>query len=121
MLAADVYGVPPNLGRGGWTWYTGSSGWLYRLGIEGILGLRKVGQTLLVEPCIPASWSEYRMVYRNGRSLYHIHVHNPAGVQQGVAEVWLDGKRLPGPEIPLQDDGQNHQVVVVLGPRQVDR
>ncbi|MBK8986623.1 MAG: hypothetical protein IPM39_11165 [Chloroflexi bacterium] len=117
VLAADVYGVPPNQGRGGWTWYTGSSGWLYRLGVEGLLGLRKVGQMLVIEPCIPASWAEYGMVYRNGRSTYHIHVKNPAGVQQGVAEVWLDGERLPSPEVPLQDDGQSHQVVVVLGPQ----
>ena len=121
MLAADVYGVPPNLGRGGWTWYTGSSGWLYRLGVEGILGLRKVGQTLLIEPCIPASWEAYRLVYRYGRSAYHIHVQNPAGVQQGVAEVWLDGERLPNPEIPLRDDGQSHQVAVVLGSKQANR
>jgi cellobiose phosphorylase len=73
-----------------------------------------VGQTLLLEPCIPASWGVYRMVYRYGRATYHIHVQNPAGVQQGVAEVWLDGKRLPGPEIPLWDDGQVHLVEVVL-------
>jgi cyclic beta-1,2-glucan synthetase len=114
VLAADVYGVPPNQGRGGWTWYTGSSGWLVRLGVEGILGLRKVGQTLVIEPCIPQGWREYRMVYRYGRAAYHIHVKNPAGVQQGVVEVWLDGQRLPDPQIPLQDDGQSHQVAVSL-------
>lgn len=117
VVAADVYGVPPNQGRGGWTWYTGSSGWMVRLGVEGILGLRKVGQTLLVEPCIPRAWAEYRLVYRYGGSAYHIHVKNPAGVQQGVEEVWLDGQRLTGVQIPLQDDGQHHPVVILLGPR----
>ncbi|MFO7683795.1 MAG: glycosyl transferase family 36, partial [Chloroflexota bacterium] len=115
VLAADVYGVPPNQGRGGWTWYTGSSGWMYRLGVEGMLGLRKVGQNLLLEPCIPQEWAEYKMVYRNGRSAYHIHVKNPAGVQQGVAEIWLDGQPVADAQIPLQDDGQSHEVHVVLG------
>jgi cyclic beta-1,2-glucan synthetase len=116
VVAADVYGVAPHTGRGGWTWYTGSSGWMYRLGLEGILGLRKVGQALLIEPCIPPDWEGYEVVYRYGRSTYHIHVKNPAGVQQGVAaEVWLDGECLTGPEIPLQDDGQSHQVTVLLG------
>ncbi|MFO7541102.1 MAG: glucoamylase family protein [Chloroflexota bacterium] len=118
VVAADVYGAAPHTGRGGWTWYTGSGGWLYRLGLEGLLGLRKVGQTLLIEPCIPPDWDGYEVVYRYGRSPYHIHVKNPAGVQQGVAaEVWLDGGRLAGPEIPLQDDGQSHQVEVLLGPK----
>jgi cyclic beta-1,2-glucan synthetase len=117
VVAADVYGVAPHTGRGGWTWYTGSGGWLYRLGLEGILGLRKVGQALLIEPCIPPDWEGYEVVYRYGRSTYHIHVKNPAGVRQGVAaEVWLDGERLTGPEIPLQDDGQSHQVTVLLSP-----
>jgi cyclic beta-1,2-glucan synthetase len=116
VVAADVYGVAPHTGRGGWSWYTGSSGWLYRLGLEGLLGLRKVGQTLLIEPCIPASWEGYEVAYRNGRSTYHIHVKNPDGVQQGVAEVWLDGECLPGRQIPLRDDGLDHQVDVVLGP-----
>lgn len=116
VLAADVYGVPPHQGRGGWTWYTGSSGWFYRLGLEGILGLRKVGHTLLIEPCIPQDWAGYEVVYRYGRATsYHIHVENPSGVQQGVAEVWLDGQRLTGPQIPLHDDGQTHQVEVFLG------
>ncbi len=117
VVAADVYGAAPHTGRGGWTWYTGSSGWLYRLGLEGILGLRKVGQTLLIEPCIPPDWEGYEIVYRYGRATYHIHVKNPAGVQQGVAEVRLDGQRLAGLEIPLQDDGQSHQVTVLLGPK----
>ena len=91
---------------------------MVRLGLEGILGLRKVGQTLLIEPCIPQDWAEYKMVYRYGRATYHIHVKNPSGVQQGVAEVWLDGQRLTGPQIPLHDDGQAHQVAVVLGIKQ---
>jgi cellobiose phosphorylase len=86
--------------------------------LEGLLGLRKVGQTLHIEPCIPPDWDGYEVVYRYGRASYHIHVKNPAGVQQGVAaEVWLDGERLVGPEIPLQDDGQSHQVEVLLGPK----
>jgi cellobiose phosphorylase len=114
VLAADVYGVPPNLGRGGWTWYTGSSGWMYRLGVEGILGLRKVGPTLLIEPCIPQAWAAYKMVYRYGRATYHIHVKNPAGLQLGSQEVWLDGQPLPDLHIPLQNDGQIHQVDVLL-------
>ena len=118
VVAADVYGAAPHTGRGGWTWYTGSSGWLYRLGLEGLLGLRKVGQTLLIEPSIPPDWEGYEVVYRYGRATYHIHVKNPAGIQQGVAaEVWLDDERLAGPEIPLQDDGQSHQVTVLLGPK----
>ncbi|GIK55531.1 MAG: hypothetical protein BroJett015_11940 [Chloroflexota bacterium] len=119
VLAADVYGVPPHQGRGGWTWYTGSSGWMVRLGLEGILGLRKVGQTLLIEPCIPQDWAEYKLVYRYGRAAYHIHVKNPSGVQQGVAEVWLDGQPLADLQIPLYDDGQTHRVDVLLGSHQV--
>jgi cyclic beta-1,2-glucan synthetase len=121
VVAADVYGVAPHTGRGGWTWYTGSSGWLYRLGLEGILGLHRVGQTLRIEPCIPPDWEGYEIVYGYGRTNYHIHVKNSAGVQQGVAaEVWLDGERLTGPEIPLQDDGKIHQVEVMLGPKEFE-
>jgi cyclic beta-1,2-glucan synthetase len=117
VVAADVYGAAPHTGRGGWSWYTGSGGWLYRLGLEGLLGLRKVGRTLLIEPCIPASWEGYEMAYRYGRTTYQIQVKNPTGVQQGVAAVWLDGERLNGPDIPLLDDGQIHQALLLLGPK----
>jgi len=116
VIAADVYGVAPHEGRGGWTWYTGSGGWMYRLGLEGLLGLRREGETLRLEPHIPPSWPGFQLRYRYGRSYYHIDVRNPAGVSGGVREVQLDGRKVAGGIIQLQDDGQEHQVVVELGP-----
>jgi cyclic beta-1,2-glucan synthetase len=119
VVAADVYGVPPHVGRGGWTWYTGSAAWLYRLGMEGILGLRRLDDVLRVDPRIPDEWPGYRAVYRHGSSRYEINVENPHreanGTRRGVCEVTLDGQPLEGPEIPLVDDGEIHQVRVVLG------
>jgi cyclic beta-1,2-glucan synthetase len=109
VIAADVYGVSPHEGRGGWTWYTGSSGWMYRLGIEGILGLRRRGETLQVKPQIPPSWSGFEVVYRYGRSRYHIKVENSPN---RAMQVWLDGKKLPSADIPLTDTGQTHQVII---------
>ena len=64
VISADVYGVAPHVGRGGWTWYTGSAGWMYRLGIEAILGLQRTGQELRLDPCIPKQWTGYTMTYR---------------------------------------------------------
>jgi cyclic beta-1,2-glucan synthetase len=115
VVAADVYSVPPHTGRGGWTWYTGSAGWMYRLGLEAILGLRKVGKdTLRVDPCIPESWPGFKLTYRYGETTYQISVENPDGVNRGVKQVELDGDVLPGQEIPLADDGQQHAVRVLL-------
>jgi cyclic beta-1,2-glucan synthetase len=111
VISADVYGVPPHEGRGGWTWYTGSSGWMYRLGLEGILGLHRRGNSLQIRPQIPPSWPGFKAVYRFGRSAYHIQVENAQGDK---TQVWLDGKKLPAPDIPLQDDGREHEVVICL-------
>ena len=115
MVAADVYSVPPHTGRGGWTWYTGSAGWMYRLGIEAILGLRREGAALRIDPRIPRAWPHFQVSYRYGQSVYHIRVENPDGVQCGVKTVVLDGQTLDANVIPLHDDGAAHQVEVRLG------
>jgi cellobiose phosphorylase len=115
VVAADVYSVAPHVGRGGWTWYTGSGGWMLRLGLEAILGLRRVGDALRIDPCIPHDWPGYKLTYRAGETSYQIHVENPDGVSRGVRQVTLDGDALPEGEIPLLDDGQPHEVRVVLG------
>jgi cyclic beta-1,2-glucan synthetase len=115
VIAADVYSVPPYVGHGGWTWYTGSSGWMYRLGVEAILGLHREGQSLRMDPRIPGSWPGFSLTYRYGRSRYHIEVDNGAGVEQGVREVRVDGERRDDKRIPLRDDGEEHAVEVILG------
>ncbi|MFN2270731.1 MAG: GH36-type glycosyl hydrolase domain-containing protein [Anaerolineae bacterium] len=119
VVAADVYSVPPHVGRGGWTWYTGSAGWMYRLGTEAILGLCKVGidqdhQVLRITPCIPRNWSSYEITYRHGETTYMISVENPDSVNCGVKQVALDGVVLPGDEVPLVDDGKEHTVRVLM-------
>lgn len=115
VVAADVYGIEPHVGRGGWTWYTGSGGWMYRLGVEAILGLHRAGGTLRIDPCIPRDWSSYELAYRNNETTYHIRVENPDGINRGVKRVTLDGEELVDGEIPLVDDGQQHEVHVVIG------
>jgi cyclic beta-1,2-glucan synthetase len=114
VVAADVYTAEGHLGRGGWTWYTGSASWTYRVGLEGILGFAKRGDTLEINPCIPSNWPEFSLVYRCGSSTYNITVKNPDGVQQGVVMTEMDGARLDG-SIPLKDDGQCHDVIVTMG------
>ncbi len=115
VIAADVYSTPPHTGRGGWTWYTGSAGWMYRLGLEAILGIRRVGQALQINPCIPKSWTGYQVTYRDGETIFQIRVENPSGVNRGVRQITLDGKVLPGNEIPLLRDGSQHQAQVLMG------
>jgi cyclic beta-1,2-glucan synthetase len=114
VISADVYGVPPHTGRGGWTWYTGSAAWMYRVGIEAILGLRRAGNHLSIEPCIPHHWPTYTVRYRHGSSLYVVTVTNAGGASTGWKEVQLDGIRLASGAIPLVDDGQVHVVGVVM-------
>jgi cyclic beta-1,2-glucan synthetase len=114
VVAADVYGRPPHVGRGGWTWYTGSASWLYRVGLESLLGFKLRGNVLHIEPCIAATWNGFELTYRHGAAIYHVTVENPQRVERGVREVTLDGEVLPTPEVPLKDDGHRHEVRVVL-------
>jgi cyclic beta-1,2-glucan synthetase len=117
VMAGDVYAEPSHLGRGGWTWYTGSAGWMYRAGVEAILGFRVLGTTLRIDPAIPRAWRGYEIDFRYHSSRYEIVVENPHGVSGGIASVELDGKQLPGPDaqIPLSDDATTHRVRIVLG------
>jgi cyclic beta-1,2-glucan synthetase len=118
VVAADVYTAPGQLGRGGWTWYTGSASWMYRVGLEAILGFTKRGDTLSLDPCVPPGWPEFTIEYRYGHSVYAIVVHGPHGARGSLHEVTLDGRVLDGPAIPLVDDGARHAVVVRPVPEQ---
>jgi cyclic beta-1,2-glucan synthetase len=115
VLCGDVYAHPAHRGRGGWSWYTGSAGWLYRAGLESILGLRRSGDTFAVDPCLPTSWPECTVRWRFGRTVYEIVLMNPAGQTRGVGEAELDGSAVDPGAIPLVDDGGTHRVRVVLG------
>jgi len=117
VVAADVYSVPPLVGRGGWTWYTGSAGWMYRAGLEWILGFRVEGESLVVDPCIPRAWPAFDIVFRHRTACYEIHVENPAGVSRGIAHAEIDGVVLTGApaRVTLVDDGKTHRVRIVLG------
>ncbi len=117
VVAADVYSVAPHVGRGGWTWYTGSASWMYRAGLEWILGFRVRAGKLLLAPCIPPEWPHFDIVFRHASTRYEIRVENPARVSRGVALIELDGQPLPSGEtaILLVDDGRTHPVRVTLG------
>lgn len=117
VVAADVYSRPPHVGRGGWTWYTGSAAWMQRAGIESILGLRLQGSFLTLDPCIPRSWRHYAMSLRYRSARYEILVENPDGVSRGVLSADLDGVTVTGRplRVPLRDDGRTHHVEVRLG------
>ena len=95
VVAADIYSVAPHVGRGGWTWYTGSAGWMYRAGLESILGLVVKGDALQVDPCIPDAWPGFEMTFRYRSAVYEISVSNLAGVSRGVAAATLDGVQQP--------------------------
>ncbi len=115
--AGDIYAVPPHTGRGGWTWYTGSASWMYRAGLESILGFKVRGDQLTMDPCIPRWWREFEITYRRGLTTYRIRVENPMAIHRGVASVELDGAYQSAAEIHLFDDGQTHSVRVILGER----
>jgi len=114
-VVADVYSVPPHAGRGGWSWYTGSAGWMQRAGVEGILGLRILDGALHVDPCIPRDWPgfEATVAWRSAR--YRIVVSNPGRACRGVASIRLDGADAATGPVRLLDDGGTHLVEVVLG------
>ncbi|MGZ8899830.1 MAG: GH36-type glycosyl hydrolase domain-containing protein, partial [Limisphaerales bacterium] len=108
VVAADVYAVAPHTGRGGWTWYTGSAGWMYRLLVETLLGVKLEGEQLRLTPHFPASWTTYKIHYRYRHTVYHITLTR---VAEGSGNTFtLDGQPLPGETIPLADDRAEHFV-----------
>ena len=113
VVAGDVHAQ----GRAGWTWYTGAAGWMYRAGLESILGLKRRGASFEMDPCIPTSWPGYEVAWRFGRTRYEIAVSNPERRCRGIAEAELDGAPVDHRAIPLADDGGTHQVRLVLGGR----
>jgi cyclic beta-1,2-glucan synthetase len=116
VVAGDVYSEPPHVARGGWTWYSGSAGWLYRVGLEAILGFRLQGMALSIDPCIPRNWSNFSIAFHYHSSTYKIRVENPSAVTKGIALTRVDGKLLPGKAtIGLVDDGAEHEILVVMG------
>ena len=115
VVTADVYDLEGQVGRGGWSWYTGSCGWMYRVWVEGVLGFDKRGDKLHLNPAIPADWKGFKMVYKHGSGLYNIQVVNPNGAQNGVARVEVDGKTMADKVISLADDGKTHTVLVTMG------
>ncbi|WP_370655528.1 GH36-type glycosyl hydrolase domain-containing protein [Candidatus Binatus sp.] len=117
VASADVYSMPPHVGRGGWTWYTGSAGWMYRAGLEWILGFRLRDKALVIEPCIPKAWKGFEMSFKYHSARYDIAVENPRGVSRGVTRAELDGELLTAgmARIDLCDDAVIHRVRIVLG------
>ncbi len=122
VLAGDVYGCPPWVGRGGWTWYTGAAAWAYRLGVEAILGLRWEDGQLRVDPCIPPGWGGFEAWVRHGAGEIHVVVENPEAVSTGVSTVTLDGAPLDSSRIVLDPSAQGrHEVRVRLGASRAGR
>ena len=115
VVAADVYAHPMHVGRGGWTWYTGSAGWMYQAAVQALLGLRRTGGTFQVDPCIPTVWSHYALDWTVDGTRYRFTVLNPEHRSRGVAAAELDGLTVDAHAIPLQLDGQRHDVRIVLG------
>jgi cellobiose phosphorylase len=108
VVSADVYAVEPHVGRGGWSWYTGSAGWMYRLIVESLLGLRLEAGKLRFAPVLPAEWDGFSMSYRHHGTLYRINLRqSDAGT---LSAVWLDGVVQVDGHIPLVDDGVEHSV-----------
>jgi len=115
VMAADVYTVHPNIGRGGWSWYTGAAGWMYRAGLEYILGFCKNGDTIIMNPCIPSKWKEYTINYKFIDTTYNIKVKNPEGLNKGVKNLSVNGEVSPGNQIKLVNDKKSHDIEVHMG------
>jgi len=118
VIAADVYAVEPHTGRGGWTWYTGSASWYYRVAVRDILGLHLEAENgtryARIDPCVPKSWTAWRMTFRDGATTYKIALENPRGANRGVERVTLDGVARADLRIPLAGDGASHEVLVTM-------
>jgi cyclic beta-1,2-glucan synthetase len=116
VVAADVYTEPQHVGRGGWTWYTGSATWMYRAWLESILGFRLRGARLVIDPCIPRAWRGFELMFCYRSARYDVTVENPRGVSRGVSLVEVDGVRLAADlSLGLADDGTTHRIRIVLG------
>ena len=115
VVAADVYGLPESVGRGGWSWYTGSSAWMYRAWVEEVLGLKVRGDRMQLSPVIPGWWEGFSLSYRHGEAIYEIQVENPEGRERGVSWVEMDGQRIPNGVIPLHRDLVKHRILVRMG------
>jgi cellobiose phosphorylase len=113
VVAADVYGVDPHTGRGGWTWYTGSAGCVYRLIVESLLGLRVEVDKLRIKPCLPAAWKQFQIHYRYRETFYHISIHHSAPGAR-VRRLSLDGSVLFDDFVTLVDDRREHHVEVEI-------
>lgn len=119
VMCADIYGAEPHTGRGGWTWYTGAAGLMYRLSVETLLGLQLEVDQLRIAPCIPDHWDTYKIHYRFRDTVYHITIRRVPGKSNRVSGVTVDGVVINGKDgagrIPLVDDRQEHHVEVELG------
>ena len=115
VVAADVYALSPHIGRGGWSWYTGSAGWMYRLIVESLLGLRRDGEQMHLAPCLPREWPGFSIRYRYRETTYHIAVTQTradASLKSGVTGVTVDGVEHDDQAIVLLDDRREHRVEV---------
>ena len=125
VACADVYSVAPHIGRGGWTWYTGTAAWLYRAGLEAMLGFQLRGDRLRINPCIPKHWPGFHLTYRRRGRLhaithFEITVDNSALVGSGVTRIELDGLELSASEdVALADDGRAHTLRITVGQTKV--
>jgi cellobiose phosphorylase len=114
VIASDIYSTRPHTGRGGWTWYTGSSGWMYTLILESLLGVKIFRETMTFEPCVPEGWNSYQIEYRYRSTLYHIAVHN-SGSGSGLKSIAVDGIVQKDAMFHMIDDQNEHKVIVVIG------
>ena len=115
VVAADVYRLPEQIGRGGWSWYTGSAAWMYRAWVEEVLGLKVRGDRMQLNPVIPGWWEGFHLSYRHGEAIYEIQVENPEGCERGVSWVEMDGQRMPHGVIQLRRDLVKHRILVHMG------
>jgi cyclic beta-1,2-glucan synthetase len=115
VACGDVYSIAPNVGRGGWTWYSGSAAWMYRVAIEYMLGIRLQGDMLRIEPVIPRNWPQFEATVRHGKAVYQILVENPDRCCSGTASMSMDGVALPAGPITMTREAGTHLVKIILG------
>lgn len=102
------------IGKGGWSWYTGSSAWLFIAGFENILGIKKEGEKLCINPCVPKEWESYSVTYNYKSSVYNINVYNPDHKEVGIKTIYSDNSAISTNEINLLDDEKEHRIDVIM-------